>query len=175
MTPSRMLLLVCTYSLMTGCDHGHHGETVHHEHDLFGPVKVTTPALQRMLEFHGHVGPYVVLGFRAGMLARKRLDSPGYFDLDATALCPLEKPMSCFLDGIQLGSGCTAGKRNLNIQEGPSIQCTFQSKNGRAILVHLKPDMPGKIKKWIQADGIEETGRRIMTLPEEEAFKVEAP
>ncbi|UCF48872.1 MAG: formylmethanofuran dehydrogenase subunit E family protein, partial [Myxococcales bacterium] len=136
------------------------------QHELGGSVHVTTPALQRLREFHGHVGPYVVLGFRAGELAREILESPGYFDLTVKTTCPLQTPRSCFLDGVQLGSGCTVGKRNLSFRSGEPIGGLFQSKkNGKAVRIRLKEGLPEKIRAWIEASGVEETGEKVMGLP----------
>lgn len=138
-----------------------------------GPVEVRTPALQRMYEFHGHLGPYVVLGYRAGMHARTLLESPGYFDLTVEAVCPLATPMSCFLDGVQLGAGCTVGKRNLSVTEGTGIRCIFRRKSGESVAIALAPDVPGRIKELIAADGVEATGERMMTVPFAEVFVIE--
>jgi hypothetical protein len=161
------LLLGWTGGCVTGA---HHADG--HSHDLGGPVDVTTPPLQRMYEFHGHLGPYIVLGFRAGMLAREMLESPGYFDLDAKAVCPLKTPTSCFLDGIQMGSGCTLGKCNLSVTDGPSIACRFTSKKGRGVEVRLKDGLPAKIAARIASDGVEATGHAFFTAPVEELFVV---
>jgi formylmethanofuran dehydrogenase subunit E len=128
-----------------------------------------------MYEFHGHVGPYVVLGFRAGMLARETLDSPGYFDLTAEAVCPLRTPTSCFLDGLQLGSGCTLGKRSLTAAEGLPIACLFTDAGGRRVRIALAEGLTDRIRAWIEADGVEETGRRVMALPVDALFSVERP
>jgi len=144
-----------------------------HKHDFRGPVHVTTPAYQRLYEFHGHVGPYVVLGFRAGKTAREILQSPGYFDLTAHVTCPLHTPTSCFIDGVQLGSGCTVGKRNLTFTDGSPISCTFTDKEGERVRIVLKEGLPAAIKSWIEENGVEETGKKVLALPREEVFTVE--
>ena len=153
-------------------EHGHQHERYHKEH-LDGPVEVRTPALQRMYEFHGHLGPYVVLGYRAGMYARELLESPGYFDLTVEVVCPLATPRSCFLDGVQLGAGCTVGKRNLTVIEGSAIRCVFRRKSGECVIVALAPDIPVRLKELIAADGVEATGERMMSAPIADLFLVE--
>jgi formylmethanofuran dehydrogenase subunit E len=168
------VLLAC---VTTGCSTAHHHNEKHdamnHDHPLEGPVHVTTPTHQRLYEFHGHVGPYVVLGFRAGMLAREILESPGYFDLTAAATCPLHTPMSCFLDGLQLGSGCTVGKRNLTVSAGEPIGCLFTTKSGNEVRLRLVDGLPATLRAWIEESGVEETGEKVMGLPGEELFTVE--
>jgi formylmethanofuran dehydrogenase subunit E len=143
-----------------------------HRHVPGGSVHVTTPAHQRLYEFHGHVGPYVVLGFRAGELAREILESPGYFDLTVVATCPLQTPKSCFLDGLQLGSGCTVGKRNLSFRSGEPIGGLFKSKNGKSVRIRLKKGLPEELRRWIETSGVEEAGEKVMSLPWEELFEV---
>jgi len=62
--------------------------------------------------FHGHLGPWLVLGLRAGAYARRRLGGTP-FELTARVTCPKRPPHTCFIDGIQLSSGCTMGKGNI--------------------------------------------------------------
>lgn len=170
---SRPLVGCCVLLLALGCWLMEDEEPMPDQHELEGPVDVTTPAIQRIYEFHGHVGPYVVLGFRAGELARELLESPGYFDLKARATCPLETPTSCFLDGLQLGSGCTVGKRNLEVAGGKRIGSLFQTKSGRSVRITLKEELPERIRAWIQQDGVDATGERVMKLPRDDVFVIE--
>ncbi len=144
----------------------------HQDPELGEPVSVRTPTWQRLYEFHGHVGPYVTLGFRAGEIAREILESPGYFDLTAEVASPLETPQSCFIDGVQLGSGCTAGKRNLMVREGDRPGVLFQTKSGKSIRIEILPDLPERIRAWIDSDGLEATARKILELPHEKIFNV---
>jgi hypothetical protein len=93
--------------------------------------------LQKAIEFHGHLGPYMVLGLRVGWLARNRL-SAGPFDIRADVGCPAKPPGSCFIDGVQMGSGCTLGKANLERREEPDIWARFEAW-GRALLYRVTP------------------------------------
>ena len=145
-----------------------------HSHGLFGPVIVKTPAKTRIYELHGHVGPYVVLGYRAGLLGRRLLDSPGYFDLSARVECPLAPPPSCFIDGVQLGAGCTVGKRNLTVAAAAACRVLFTSeKRRRSVAIALAPGVPARIKERIGAIGVERTGALFFELPEAELFVIE--
>ncbi len=65
--------------------------------------------------FHGHLGPWLVMGVRAGRYAARKLrGSP--FELTAIVTCPKKPPVRCFIDGVQIGSGCTMGKANITHQ-----------------------------------------------------------
>jgi formylmethanofuran dehydrogenase subunit E len=135
-------------------------------------VEVKTPPLVRMVEFHGHLGPYVVLGHRSGEVARELLESPGYFDMEAEVTSPLHTPQSCFIDGVHLGSGCTVGKRNLAVTEGERVGALFRSRGGKAVRIDLRPELPARIAEWIQMEGVEKTAHRVLDMAREEVFLV---
>ncbi len=65
-------------------------------------------------QFHGHLGPWAVAGLRAGAAGRLAVEAEGHFDVSVTVEGPFVKtPNSCFLDGLQVATGATLGKRNL--------------------------------------------------------------
>jgi formylmethanofuran dehydrogenase subunit E len=74
--------------------------------------------MQTAVQFHGHLGPSIIAGARLGMAGLCAVEAKGYFDVEVTCEGPFEKPpQSCFLDGLQIGTGATMGKRNLNYVE----------------------------------------------------------
>ena len=81
--------------------------------------------LRRATAFHGHLGPWLVLGLRAGRHAARALDADP-FRLRALVRCPARTPYSCFIDGVQLGSGCTMGKRNVRHIRAGRVSVEFQ-------------------------------------------------
>ncbi|MGW8179042.1 MAG: formylmethanofuran dehydrogenase subunit E family protein [bacterium] len=131
-------------------------------------IEVKTPVLTRIEEFHGHIGPYVVLGYKMGLMARDLLDSPGYFDLTVKVETPLIPPPSCLIDGIQLGSGCTTGKGNLMVVEGPIGKATFCTQKDNTVMLSLRADIPEKVRQWIGEIGVERSGKRILETPTKE-------
>ena len=91
--------------------------------------------------FHGHLGPYIVLGYRMGRYAKQHFCSDP-FQMKAAVYCSGAPPQSCLADGVQIGSGCTLGKRNIEIIQGDEIKCEFASEN-RALVIRPKPiDFP---------------------------------
>jgi hypothetical protein len=123
--------------------------------------------------FHGHLGPYLVLGYRMGRLALSELDSPGHFGLSVTVHSALEPPRSCLIDGIQLGSGCTLGKRNIDLRatEGPAY-AVFRSDRGSEVSIRLVAGVPQLIGRMIEESGVEEAGRRLMDMSSGELFEI---
>ncbi|VVB71656.1 FmdE, Molybdenum formylmethanofuran dehydrogenase operon [uncultured archaeon] len=94
-------------------------------------------SIEDLASFHGHLGPYIVLGYRIGRYAREHFCSDP-FQMKAKVHCIAVPPQSCMADGIQIGSGCTLGKRNIEIIECTEILCEFVSGE-RKLSVRPKP------------------------------------
>lgn len=95
--------------------------------------------LSRAIEFHGHLGPYLVLGLKAGLFANQTLGRDP-MKTEAFIETKVTPPESCFADGIQFSTGCTFGKGNIHLKEGEALQVAFKRNNQKLIL---------KIKKEI--------------------------
>jgi formylmethanofuran dehydrogenase subunit E len=76
--------------------------------------------------FHGHLGPYLVLGLKAGLVAIEILGRDP-FKMQAIVETSGSPPSSCFIDGIQFTTGCTMGKGNIRsqTQEGGVVSALF--------------------------------------------------
>jgi formylmethanofuran dehydrogenase subunit E len=77
--------------------------------------------LKQLKRFHGHLGPFVVIGYRMGAVARKKLEGK----MEAVVFTGTKVPLSCIVDGIQFSSSCTLGKGNISIQEKDEAQAHF--------------------------------------------------
>lgn len=75
--------------------------------------------------FHGHLGPYVVAGYRMGKLALERLSADPHFGIKTDVWAPGAPPPSCFIDGLQLSTGCTLGKQNIHHHLDDVIRAKF--------------------------------------------------
>jgi hypothetical protein len=133
------------------------------------------PPLRRVAAFHGHLGPYVVLGYRMGLLARQRTGTDGYFDIEAQPTTRGRPPEACFVDGVQLGTGATTGKGNLHpaVADGPP-HAAFTGQNGRRVALALKPGLVAWIRASIMQHGVGPTGLWIFAAPLDALF-VTAP
>ncbi len=80
-------------------------------------------------KFHGHLGPWLVLGILAGEFALKRLRCKKYFGLEVRVWGTDKKPKSCFIDGLQLSTGATYGKGNIHKLDGRKIKIEFCNPN----------------------------------------------
>ena len=81
-------------------------------------------SIEDLAAFHGHLGPYIVLGYRMGRYVREHFCSDP-FQMKAAVYCEGVPPQTCLADGIQIGSGCTLGKRNIEIVVCDEIRCEF--------------------------------------------------
>lgn len=122
--------------------------------------------------FHGHLGPYIVLGYRIGKYVRKAFcEDP--FRMRAEVQCSGTPPQSCLADGVQLGSGCTLGKRNIEIIPSDTICCVFTA-DGERITVTPRPiPLPNQDMDYEAA--IEAVAEEMYSLPDAALFDVTRP
>ena len=103
-------------------------------------------SLKEGIKFHGHLGPYLVLGILAGELALKKLRAKKYFGLDVRVLGADKKPKSCFIDGLQLATGATYGKGNIIKLKAAKVRVIFRNlQNHRKLKLWLKRDLSKKL------------------------------
>ncbi|MBM3248098.1 MAG: hypothetical protein FJZ10_01565 [Candidatus Omnitrophica bacterium] len=91
--------------------------------------------IDEAIKFHGHLGPWLVLGLIFGELGLKKIKARKYFGLKVDARLPYRKPVSCFIDGLQLSSGCTLGKRNIRVINSKNIAVKFTNLKNRKNMI----------------------------------------
>ena len=123
--------------------------------------------LEQAARFHGHLGPFLVLGLKAGLRAVEIL---GWKPLKMTATIILVRkiPYTCFLDGVQFATGCTLGKGNIEILEGDGIRALF-SLEGRGIELKVRDEVLRKAES--AGSRMEEVAREFMAKKSEELFE----
>jgi len=128
-------------------------------------------------KLHGHLGPFLVIGVRMGMIAKKALsvsdDQCGL--LKASVKVPLFPPFSCLLDGIQVSTSCTVGNQRLIIENSEEICVNFAKQNaGRTVKITLKPKMAEELKKKLTKGSLtEKFALELARTPENQLFNVE--
>ena len=136
-------------------------------------------------QFHGHLGPWAAAGLRVGMAGRRAVEAKGYFDLAVAVSGPLEKPpQSCFLDGLQVSTGATWGKRNIHWKAADIIVVQFKNtRSGKVMEVCPTPTLLGLVTSFKPSPeagarddhALEPIARRIATLPESQLVHVRPP
>ncbi len=94
--------------------------------------------LEAAYRFHGHKCPAMPLGLRAAAVAMNRLGVERTGDKDLVALVELGDGhfATCYSDGIQMMTGCTAGKCTLRILDFGKWGLTLvDRRGGRAVRV----------------------------------------
>jgi formylmethanofuran dehydrogenase subunit E len=135
----------------------------------------------RAVEFHGHGGPYMLIGLRMGMLALRGLDAKGWFDIRCRAKLHWGPPDACVLDGIQISTGCTMGKHNLDVEEAGGVEAEFMA--GEHVLnIRVKDQVIVAIRDELREDHdeseeeneaeLEEFMLRLRKAPDDELFMV---
>jgi formylmethanofuran dehydrogenase subunit E len=145
--------------------------------------------LAQVVQFHGHLGPAVVAGARIGMAGLRAVEARGYFDVEVTCEGPLARPpRSCFLDGLQMGTGATMGKRTLHWIEAERI--VVRVKNTRTgktaglsptpvlldLLAAFKPQPRSAASPQADHKAVDEhleaIARKIAALPEKDLVTI---
>ncbi len=138
--------------------------------------------LATVVQFHGHLGPSVVAGARMGMIGLRAVEAKGYFDVEVTCEGPLAKPpQSCFLDGVQVMTGATLGKRSLQwVQADRLIMRIKNTQTGKTavlrptpalteLLASFKPQpMAGADHAHKDDEQLEAIARKIAAMPDHE-------
>jgi formylmethanofuran dehydrogenase subunit E len=108
-------------------------------------IRNLSKLLQQGIEFHGHSGPFLVIGLRMGIYALLYLDADGWFDLKCHLNLQWKPPDSCVIDGIQIATGCTMGKHNIDVEPGEGVSAIF-NKDHVKLKISLKKDVFEMIK-----------------------------
>jgi len=95
-----------------------------------------------LIEFHGHLGPYLIVGMKMGELSNKLLGKEsgagtGQLQKKAIVKTGTKPPISCIIDGIQYVSGCTLGKGNIEVIDLQKPEATF-ILNEKKLTITLK-------------------------------------
>ena len=134
--------------------------------------------MEKAAEFHGHLGPFLAIGVRMGLIGLERLGNPAYNSLVITASLPLHVPFSCIIDGLQVSTNCTVGNQKLSLEDSPIIQARFKRKdNKHGTLVALSMSMVEKMKtqllqEALPKDEVHKLAWMIAGISEDELFKI---
>ena len=93
-------------------------------------------------EFHGHLGPWLVLGLLMGEYGVKKIGAKKYFGLNVGVSGLNSKPRTCLIDGLQLSTGCTLGKGNIKLLKTRGIFVNFSNtKNKKMATLRLRDNI----------------------------------
>lgn len=128
--------------------------------------------LKSIEQFHGHVGPYAVLGYKMGKIACEHLGSDP-FAKTVTVSTGTTPPISCIIDGIQLGSGCTLGKGNISVIHERIPKAEFSNKNGKKITITLQKRVQQEIDEQVTEENILSYSKDMFQRNNADLFHIE--
>ena len=129
------------------------------------PPRMGDEMLSWAIRFHGHLGPFLVLGLRAGLRA---VELFGHNPFKLKAIVTLKKaiPYTCFLDGIQFSTGCTLGKGNIEVLDGDGITVKFIHERGELTLT-VRDEI---LEEAVNEEDMEGEALKLLKLPLEKLF-----
>jgi formylmethanofuran dehydrogenase subunit E len=121
-----------------------------------------------LIEFHGHLGPYLIVGMKMGELSNELLGKEagagtGQSQKKVIVKTGTKPPISCIIDGIQYVSGCTLGKGNIEVINLQKPEATF-------ILNEKKLSIILKIQIETKNHDLEELAIEILNKSPQELF-----
>lgn len=134
------------------------------------PYVLTNDLVSDAVNFHGHFGPFLILGLRAGLTGITYLGK-NYFELKATVATTLHPPRSCFIDGIQFVSGCTTGKGNLEIKASEDVSVSF-TRAERKISLTIRDTILKILDQSMSEEQLEIFGKEILQKTDDELFLI---
>ena len=123
------------------------------------------------------------------MIGLRAVEAKGYFDVEVTCEGPMAKPpQACFLDGVQVATGATMGKRSLHwVQAEQVLVRVKNTRTGRIVDVRPTPglmDLLAAFKPQAKAgtghgpqsktddEHLAAVARKIATMPDEDVASV---
>ena len=135
-----------------------------------------TDEFKRCAEFHGHVCPGLSLGFKAAQAAMRSLKEERSGDEELVAVVEND---ACFVDAVQVLTGCTFGKGNFIFKDyGKMVLTVFSRKTGSGVRLAVRPDaLENAAKEEPESanpgDRQKQMIRRILEMSETDLFKIE--
>lgn len=120
--------------------------------------------------FHGHLGPYLVIGMRmGGIFCGTWGDRPFGFRIFTTA--GWEPPPSCVIDGLQISTPCTIGNSMLRVLQGDPLRA-WAEKDGIRLEITLQPAVRIRIDRETTRENEESFAQELWQAPPEELFEI---
>lgn len=134
--------------------------------------------LDKAVEFHGHLGPFLTIGVRIGLIGLEKISTDRSESFTVMASLPHRVPFSCIIDGIQVSTNCTVGNQRLSLNDSPHIQVVFKRNDkGQKVIVALNQATFEKLKSQLlqnalRDEEVRELAWKVAEIPENELFIV---
>jgi len=124
------------------------------------------------IKFHGHDGPLLALGYRAGKLAVEELKPEGIMGMECTIETTNKKPFICVVDGVQTSTYCTFGKGILKFVDtnDEKVKISFRNgKNNKKIEITMKDKI---VERALKAKDLKKEVDWISGQPDSSLFTI---
>lgn len=127
--------------------------------------------------YHGHVGPWNVLGWRVGQAALREFKSEwGRHELEVVCYVPPQTPFTCLVDGLSVGTGNSLGRLDLRLAEVLTCREAFVAvgrKDGKGDVLEFRPG-PDYLRSIMDQpiEKLEALCKECAKLPEGKLFTV---
>jgi len=132
--------------------------------------------LEKAADFHGHFGPFLVIGVRMGLIGIRQLEAEEHDKkLRVTAMLKHSVPFSCVIDGIQVTTKCTIGNKKLKLIVSSGIAAKFELQHKGQVTVMINPMAFNRLKHKLFSENVppekmEQLARMVASMPEEKLF-----
>ncbi len=100
-------------------------------------------------EIHSHMGIYSILGAKAGLRIMEYLHA-GLDEIELVSYAGFNPPLSCFNDGLQVGTGSTIGYGTITVDTSGVLSTSVLVRyNEREILFSIKTEIVTEIREDI--------------------------
>ena len=104
---------------------------------------------QGVWDFHGHICPFMPIGYRMGLVAMRELGVSHIGDHGAFGLSEMGvgHPQTCMIDGFMAVTGCTYGKLMMERLNYGKVACLLVVPGKGAVRVYLKSEFQDALGK----------------------------
>jgi formylmethanofuran dehydrogenase subunit E len=98
-------------------------------------------------EYHGHICPFMPIGYRMGLIAMRELGVQRIGDHGAFALSEMGvgHPQTCMIDGFEAATGCTYGKLMMERLNYGKVACIMFVPSKGAVRLYLKSEFQDRL------------------------------
>lgn len=136
-------------------------------------------AIEKAVDFHGHLGPFLVVGVRMGIVGLQKLEArQSDASLQVTVSVKQSVPFSCVIDGIQVTTKCTIGNGRLRLRSSSKeISAALETSSKKEVTVTLNPARLAELRRSMPKTGasekLEKIARNFASMPEEDLFIIQ--
>lgn len=131
--------------------------------------------LEDIVEFHGHICPGLVLGYRVSVLALRELGERA----EDEELVAIVENNSCAVDAVQVMTGCTFGKGNLIFRDyGKQVYTFIKRPSGEGLRISITWESPRETeeekKMWERYMSGDRSDKVIKAVHDRKSRKIDA-